>query len=107
MRSSERGWRFGCVFLPTIPLFLSSLFLVSLFSGGCLFDQRREMVEARATYQKCLDEHPEDGKEKCAELEAESITRSERYEDDARRAWGCGGTSGPACDPRDRAPRIP
>ena len=97
MRSSEAK----CGRLVVISIFLA--FVVS----GCLFKQRREMIEARDAYQECVAENPETAERTCAELEAESITRTERYEEDAKRSWGCGGTSGGACDPRDRAPRIP
>jgi hypothetical protein len=65
------------------------------------------MLEARETYQKCVAKDPENAELVCAELEAESITKTERYEGDAKRAWGCGGTPDGACDPTDRAPRIP
>ena len=75
-------------------------------ASGCLFKQRREMLESREAYQDCVRKNPETHEDKCAELEAEAVTRQERYEADARRAWGCGGTSGD-CDPRDRAPRVP
>jgi hypothetical protein len=44
-----------------------------LFSiGGCLFKQRREMMESRDVYQKCVKANPANHKEKCAELEAEA-----------------------------------
>lgn len=74
--------------------------------GGCVFRQRREMVESREAYQECVRENPEAHREKCAELEAEAISRQERYQNDAQRAWGCAGPGGTACDPRDRTPEL-
>ncbi len=85
---------------------LVAAFLVFALSvSGCVFKQRREMLAARSAYQECVEENARDAERKCAALEAESITRSERYESDARRAWGCGGSVG-SCDPRER-PGIP
>jgi hypothetical protein len=84
-----------------------ALAVVALCCTSCVARQRREMVEAREAYQECVRQNPETHERKCAALEAEALTRQQRYEDDARQAWGCGGTAGPACNPRDREPRVP
>ncbi len=79
--------------------------LLALLLSACVSRQRREMVESRDAYQACVRDHPTTHRDTCAELEAETITRQERYRDDAARAWGCGGTSNPDCDPRERTPQ--
>ena len=74
---------------------------------GCMTRQRDEMVAAREAYHDCVREHPESHETRCAELEAESVTRQERYEEDGRRRWGCHDPDTPGCDPRDRSSRSP
>jgi hypothetical protein len=101
MRSSERRRRR----LAALRVGLVIL-LAGAVASGCLFRQRREMIEAREAYQKCVRENPDSHEQKCEELKAEAVTRQQRYGDDAQRAWGCGSTGGD-CDPRDRAPRVP
>ncbi len=86
---------------PAGAIVLALAFLATS-ATGCLTRQRDEMVEAREAYQRCVRENPEDHERKCAALEAESITRQERYEQDARRSWGCAGSDEPNCDPRRR-----
>lgn len=89
---------------------IAAVLLVALFGvglAGCVFDQRREMVEAREAHRACVEEHPDDADRACAELEATARVLAERYEDDSLRAWGCGDASAGPCDPTDRTPRIP
>ena len=64
----------------------------ALAIGGCalwLDHERGEMMQARAAYQDCVDAHPADAKERCAPLEADARVTAERYDSDARQAWGC------------------
>ena len=95
MRSSDRALR---------ALALASAGAIAF---GCVTRQRDEMVAAREAYHDCVREHPETHETRCAELEAESVTRQERYEEEGRRAWGCHGSDRPGCDPRDRSSRSP
>lgn len=76
---------------------------ITVLGSGCLFDQSRAMKEARAKYDECVRDHPHDAERACAVERAEVDARSERYEADAERAWGCNGQTSD-CDPRDRLP---
>lgn len=95
MRSSDRV---RCVLL------VAAVLATAL---GCMTHQRDEMVEAREAYHDCVREHPESHERACAELQAEAVTRQQRYEDDARRRWGCHDPNTPGCDPLDRSSRSP
>jgi hypothetical protein len=86
---------------------LVACLMAGLLQGGCVFKQRKEMVEAREAYQECVDENSETAERACAELKAEADIRSERYEQDAQTAWGCGEARGRNCDPTERAPTMP
>jgi hypothetical protein len=96
MRSSDRTR------LPVLAIAVSLAIAASFPVAGCVLDQGLEMQEARAAYQACVDAHPVDARERCAALEAELAARTERYEQDARGAWGCA-PSDSGC-PRDGTP---
>ena len=62
---------------------------LALGLGGCVFDQRRAMNEARAAYDACVAQHPHDAARECVEERAEVDATSQRYEDDAQRVTYC------------------
>ncbi len=94
-------------FAAHTPRAIAVLLLVATLAGGCVWNQRREMIDAREAHHACVENHPHDADRACAELEANARVLAERYEGDALRSWGSGDATRGPCDPTDRAPRIP
>ena len=82
---------------------LAALLLCAGLASGCVVDQRAAMREAREAYEACVAAHPHDHERECAAERTELEVRSERYETDAQRQWGCNANTSD-CDPRDRPP---
>ncbi|HKA15155.1 MAG TPA: hypothetical protein VKH41_09080 [Myxococcota bacterium] len=59
-----------------------------LAAVGCVSGERRDVAAAREAYEQCLAE-PADHERDCAALRERLLAAQERYETDARRAWGC------------------
>jgi hypothetical protein len=55
---------------------------------ACVSREHRELRESREAYEACVAEHGE-AYSRCKDLSIQLDVASERYEDNARRAWAC------------------
>jgi len=61
---------------------------LSLAVAGCVAAERRELAEARRAYDECTQQRSD--RAGACEVEAARLRDAEqRYESNARRAWGC------------------
>jgi len=61
---------------------------LSLAVAGCVAAERRELAEARRAYDECMQQRGD--RAGACEVEAARLRDAEqRYESNARRAWGC------------------
>lgn len=68
-------------------LLLAILAVTLVSTMACVFPGWNRSKQARADYEACLDEHPEDP-EACDEARENARREYDRYEDDAQRQWG-------------------
>jgi hypothetical protein len=55
---------------------------------GCVFRERRDLVEANEAYDRCVQEYSVEQPE-CVTLDAKRRQLQRQYEESAQRAWGC------------------
>ncbi len=57
-------------------------------AAGCVSEERSDMAAARAAYEQCVADQA-GGDRDCAALRERMLAVQQRYESNARRAWGC------------------
>jgi hypothetical protein len=72
----------------------TAAFLAALaLALGCVSQERRDVAAASEAYEQCIAEHPP-GDPECTALRERLLSAQQRYESNARRAWGCTPESG-------------
>jgi hypothetical protein len=61
---------------------------LALIFAACVTVQRRDAETAREAYAACVARQSEDAPE-CIALQQRALAAQQRYQDDAKRAWGC------------------
>jgi hypothetical protein len=62
--------------------------LLALSCAACVTGQRRDAEAAREAYAECVAERSKEAPE-CVALQQRALAAQQRYQDDAKRAWGC------------------
>jgi hypothetical protein len=62
--------------------------LLALSFAACVTAQRRDAETAREAWAACVARQSEDAPE-CIALQQRALAAQQRYQDDAKRAWGC------------------
>lgn len=62
------------------------LLALGFWASACAADSHRDLVAARARYERCVSDQ---GAARCAAEQQRLEAVERRYEDEARRAWGC------------------
>jgi hypothetical protein len=55
---------------------------------ACVTQERRDVSDAKAAYDRCVAHHPESDPE-CVGLKDHLLATQRRYEENSRRAWSC------------------
>jgi hypothetical protein len=73
--------------------------LLALACSACVTEQRRSADAAREAHAACVAQQSEDAPE-CVALQERALAAQQRYQDDAKRAWGCDPAQEPCPTPR-------
>jgi outer membrane murein-binding lipoprotein Lpp len=57
-------------------------------AAGCVSDERSDVATARVAYDQCVADQA-GGDRDCTALRERLLAAQQRYESNARRAWGC------------------
>ena len=65
-----------------------ALLPAALLLAGCVTQEHRAVIESREAYARCVEAHSASYGE-CEALHERQLAEQRRYEENARRAWGC------------------
>ena len=77
----------------------AALWLAAVAAAGCVSQQHDAVLAAREVYAQCVEANTQDVGE-CDALRERLLAAQQRYEADARDAWGCDPASSDCPTPR-------